>query len=194
MRHQDALWHGLADGTLDVYSSDHSAFFFEGPEGKMRNGRDAPFDKVPYGIPGLELRQPLLFSEGVVKGRLSLEKFVAVSATNPAEIYRLTNKGRIAPGFDADLTLWDPARTQRVSRDILHDGLDYSPYEGIEITGWPVTTLLGGTILVEDGRWRADRATGRLRAADRQPDPGRSIPATGYDVTLDRFVDGFGEG
>lgn len=184
-RHQRALWDGLNDGTIEVYSSDHSAFFFEGPDGKQRNGRGAAFDKVPYGMPGLEARLPLLFSEGVSTGRLSLEKFVYVTATRPAEIYGLgERKGVLKVGADADLVIWDEKRRVTIGRDVLHDDLDYTPYEGISITGWPETTVVRGRVVCHQNRLEATPGHGRLLPCDR-PMSARPTgnPTSGYDVT-----------
>ena len=191
--HQEALWKGLADGTLAVCSSDHSAFFFDGPDGKKRNGDGAPFTRIPYGLPGLEARMPLMFSEGVSGGRLSLQTFVEVTATRPAEIYGLgASKGRIAPGYDADLVLWDPLQTARMSVELLHDGIDYTPYEGIDLVGRPVRTLLRGRTLVDGETWMGGEATGRLLACERPVPEDRPRPQNAYyDVTENRFSDGF---
>lgn len=187
--HQQALWEGLVDGALSVYSSDHSAFFFDDPEGKLRGGRDAPFNRVPYGLPGLETRMPLLFSEGVAKGRMSLERFAEVTAAAPARIYGLEAKGRIAVGADADLVVWDPERRVRIGTDVLHDGIDYTPYDGIEAVGWPVTTIVRGAFVVEDGEMCAEPGHGRLLACAR-PAAARPSgqPATGFDVVAMRFT------
>lgn len=189
-KHQEALWQGLREGTLEVYSSDHSAFFFDGPDGKKRNGNDAPFTKVPYGLPGLETRMPLLFSEGVMTDRLSLETFAQVTASRPAEIYGLgTCKGKIAPGYDADLAIWDPTVRKVLSPEVLHDGIDYTPYEGITVRGWPTTTILRGRILCRDSVWVGESAAGRLLKCARpvkEAETGK--PATGFDVNLNRFV------
>jgi len=106
---QRAVWNGLATGVFQVVSSDHAAFRFEDPVGKKRHGTDAPFTKIPNGVPGVETRLPLLFSEGVGKGRIDLPAFVALSATNAAKLYGLyPRKGTIAVGTDADLAVWNP--------------------------------------------------------------------------------------
>jgi dihydropyrimidinase len=110
------------------------------------------FRWVPNGIPGIETRLPILFSEGVTKGRISINRFVALTATNHARMYGLyPRKGTIAIGSDADIVLWDPARQVTLSQSLLHHGADYTPYEGFDVTGWPVTTILRGTIVVENG-------------------------------------------
>lgn len=191
--HQQALWSGLADGTIAVCSSDHSAYFFDGPDGKKRNGDDAPFTRIPYGLPGLEARMPLMFSEGVMAGRLLLQTFVNVTATRPAEIYGLgASKGRIAAGYDADLVVWDPQRRARMSVDLLHDGIDYTPYDGIELQGRPVQTLLRGQPLCIEDRWTGGAAAGRLLACARPVPEDRPAPTGAhFDVTLNRFSDGF---
>lgn len=189
-RHQDALWRAITGGLVDVYSSDHSAFFFDDPEGKMRNGRNAPFNKVPYGLPGLETRMPLLFSEGVGKGRISLEDFVRVTATNPARIYGLEGrKGQIGIGADADMVIWDEQRRVTISTTTLHDGIDYTPYQDIEVTGWPDTTIVRGKIVCRAGELIASAGHGKLLACDRpSPAVAAGNPTTGYDVTSNRFV------
>ncbi|MEI4472895.1 dihydropyrimidinase [Frigidibacter sp. MR17.24] len=149
---QKAIWEGLRDGTFDLFSSDHCPFRFEDPAGKDVPGARTSFRWVPNGIPGIETRLPILFSEGVGKGRISLERFVALTATNPAKLFGLSpRKGSITVGGDADLTLWDPARKVTISHAILHDACDYTPYEGMEVTGWPVRTILRGqTVALEN--------------------------------------------
>lgn len=152
---QAAIWQGLRDGTFDIFSSDHCPFRFEGPGG---TGKDNPrartsFRWVPNGIPGVETRLPILFSEGVSKGRISLQRFVALTSTNPARLYGLyPQKGSIAIGADADLTLWDPGLTRAIRQADLHHDCDYTPYEGMEVTGWPVRTILRGRTIAQDGR------------------------------------------
>ncbi|MDN5568142.1 MAG: dihydropyrimidinase [Paracoccus sp. (in: a-proteobacteria)] len=150
---QAAIWQGLRDGTFDIFSSDHCPFRFEGPADTGKNNARArtSFKWVPNGIPGVETRLPILFSEGVSKRRISAERFVALTSTNPARLYGLyPRKGSIAIGADADLTLWDPHLTRPIRQDALNHGCDYTPYEGMEITGWPVRTLLGGRTIAQD--------------------------------------------
>ncbi|MEI4487357.1 dihydropyrimidinase [Frigidibacter sp. MR17.14] len=149
---QKAIWEGLRDGTFDIFSSDHCPFRFDDPAGKDVAGARTSFRWVPNGIPGIETRLPILFSEGVSKGRISLERFVALTATNPARLFGLApRKGSITVGADADLTLWDPARKVTITHEILHDACDYTPYEGMEVTGWPVRTLLRGRTIAAEG-------------------------------------------
>jgi dihydropyrimidinase len=105
---QQRIWEGLADGLFTVFSSDHAPFRFEDPQGKKPGGEEVPFRHIPNGIPGLETRLPLLYSEGVLGGRITLQKFVELTATNPAKAYGLhPRKGTIAVGSDADLVVWD---------------------------------------------------------------------------------------
>jgi dihydropyrimidinase len=104
---------------------------------------------------------PLLFSEGVGKGRLDLNRFVALTATNAARIYGIyPRKGTIAVGSDADIAIWDPARHTTVSAANIHDNVGYTPYEGMHLTGWPVTVLSRGRIVVDGGKLIAERGTG----------------------------------
>jgi len=172
---QTALWRGLADGAIDIFSSDHAPYRFDGPDGKKANGEDAPFDRVPNGVPGLELRMPLLFSEGVAKGRIGIERFVELTATNPARLYGLyPRKGCIRVGADADLAVWDPDRDVTVTQWALHDRMDYTPYEGTGVRGWPATTVSRGEIVWMDGELRGEPGRGRFV----QRGPASTEPAT----------------
>ena len=149
---QAAIWQGLRDGTFDIFSSDHCPFRFQGEASKDNPRARTSFKWVPNGIPGVETRLPILFSEGVGKGRISLQRFVALTSTNPARLYGLyPQKGSIAIGADADLTLWDPQLTRRISQADLNHGCDYTPYEGMQITGWPVRTILRGQTIALAG-------------------------------------------
>ncbi|NDV99882.1 dihydropyrimidinase [Salipiger sp. PrR002] len=149
---QKAIWEGLRDGTFDIFSSDHCPFRFEDDKGKDVEGARTSFRWVPNGIPGIETRLPILFSEGVSKGRIPIERFVALTATNPAKLFGLyPRKGTIAVGADADITLWDPAREVTISQSLMHHDCDYTPFEGLEVTGWPVRTILRGKTIFEEG-------------------------------------------
>ncbi|MEJ2642682.1 MAG: dihydropyrimidinase [Desulfosarcinaceae bacterium] len=152
------LWEGLQSGVIQVVATDHCPFDLAL---KQRLGAD-DFRLTPGGLPGVETRLPLLYSEGVVPGRLSLEKFVAVMATNPAKLMGLyPRKGTLAPGSDADLVIFDPDRRVTIRNKQLHQRVDYTPYEGWTVTGWPETTLVRGRVVVDRGRLLATRGYGR---------------------------------
>jgi dihydropyrimidinase len=148
---QEAIWQGLRDGVFQVFSSDHAPTRYDDPKGKMIRGKGAPFRYVPNGVPGIETRLPLLFS-GIAEGRIDLTTFVALTATNPARMYGIyPRKGTIAIGADADIVLWDPAREVTIANDRLHHAVDFTPYEGIRVKGWPVLTLSRGEVVWRDG-------------------------------------------
>jgi len=162
---QQALWAGLAAGHLQVVSSDHAPYRFD-ETGKFSNGLDAAFPGIANGMPGLELRQPLMFDAMVSRGRLGLAGFARLTAEAPADLYGLSTKGRIAPGFDADLVLWDPSRHHIYGADDLHDNVGYNPFEGTTVTGWPVATLLRGTPVMRDGQYLGEPGAGRWLPRD----------------------------
>jgi len=184
---QQSVWQALQRGTFDVFSSDHAPFRFAGPDGKCLHGAGAPFTKVANGLPGLETRLPLLFSEGVGKGRIGLGDFVALSATNAARVYGLyPRKGTIAVGSDADIAIWDPDREVTITKSILHDKADYTPYEGMTVRGWPVMTLSRGEVLWEDGKVLATPGRGEFLPCER---PRAALPAaaaSGHNSALPR--------
>jgi dihydropyrimidinase len=118
---------------------------------------------VPNGIPGVATRMPILFSEGVVKGRIDLNRFVALTSTNHAKTYGLyPRKGTIAVGSDADIAIWDPKKKVKLTHALLKDGSDYTPYEGLEITGWPELTMVRGRCIVNDGRLVGSKDLGQF--------------------------------
>jgi len=161
---QEAMWRGLANGTFQVFSSDHAPYRFD-ETGKLHAGPEPTFKQIANGVPGIELRLPLLFSEGVGKGRIDVNRFVALTATNAAKIYGLyPQKGTIAVGADADIAIWDPDKQVTVTYDILHDNVGYTPYEGQQLTGWPELVLSRGRIAVEDGTLNLARGSGRFLA------------------------------
>lgn len=159
---QDAIWRGLQNGVFQTFSSDHCPFRYD-DAGKTGPKARSSFRWVPNGIPGIAARLPILFSEGVGRGRLSLQEFVALSSTNHARLYGLyPRKGSIAIGADADIALWDAGKRVTLSQPLMHHGSDYTPYEGLEVTGWPVMTLLRGQIVFADGQATAPPGTGRF--------------------------------
>nr|WP_319388123.1 dihydropyrimidinase [uncultured Cohaesibacter sp.] len=149
----DAIWEGIRGGVFQTFSSDHCPFFYEGPQGKMSGKARTSFRWVPNGLPGVENRMQILYSEGVGKGRITLNEFVALTSTNHAKMYGLyPQKGSIAPGFDADIVLWDPNREETITQAGMHHAADYTPYEGHKVKGWPVMTLVRGKIACEEGK------------------------------------------
>ncbi|WP_062224236.1 dihydropyrimidinase [Aureimonas sp. D3] len=164
---QKACWNGLETGVFDLFSSDHCPFRYDDPEGKLNPKGKTSFRHIPNGIPGVETRLPILFSEGVMKGRIDLSRFVALTATNHAKVYGLERKGRIAIGMDADIAIWDPAERRTIRHADLHDGADYTPYEGLEVEGWPTTVLLGGKVMVRDSTLVGRKGDGRYRSRSR---------------------------
>jgi dihydropyrimidinase len=160
---QDVVWRGLCNGAFQVFSSDHAPYRYNDPEGKMKHGHHAHFKKVANGVPGIEVRMPLLFSEGVGRGRLDLNEFVALTATNAAKLYGLyPRKGTIAVGSDADLVVWDADREVTITQSILHDAMDYTPYEGRRVKGWPAMTFLRGEMVWENGTFRGAAGKGQF--------------------------------
>jgi dihydropyrimidinase len=149
---QRACWEGLQQAVFSVFSSDHCPFRYDDPAGKLNPKARTSFRWVPNGIPGVATRLPLLFSEGVVGKRIDLNRFVALTSTNHAKMYGLyPRKGTIAVGSDADMVIWDPERRVTIRHDLTGDGSDYTPYEGMEVTGWPVRTIVRGTTVALNG-------------------------------------------
>jgi dihydropyrimidinase len=158
-RDRDALWEGLADGTIDVVATDHCSFSFS--RKKIRGKSDVFM--APGGIPGVETRIPLLFSEGVVKKRIELNRFVELISTNPARIMGLApQKGALKVGADADLIILDPSAKKTISPESLHQHVDYTPFTGMLIQGWPKTVMQRGEILVRDGKCMAAKGDGNF--------------------------------
>jgi len=145
---QQVIWDGLENGVFQVFSSDHAPFRFDDPQGKKAGGEHASFDQIPNGIPGLETRLALLFSEGVLAGRIDAQSFVALTSTNVAKLYGLyPRKGSIAIGGDADLVIWDTGLNLTVRNERLHHNVDYTPYEGMQLKAWPGVTISRGEVV-----------------------------------------------
>jgi dihydropyrimidinase len=167
---QAACWNGLKSGVFQVFSSDHCPFRYDDPQGKLVPRGRTSFRWVPNGIPGIETRLPILFSEGVIQGRIDLNTFVALTATNHAKMYGLyPRKGTIAIGADADIAIWDPAKRVTITHSTMHGGADYTPYEGFAVTGWPVSTIVRGKFIVRDGELVGSVGHGMLLARERSP-------------------------
>ncbi|SNT63661.1 dihydropyrimidinase [Tardiphaga sp. OK246] len=158
---QEALWHALALGDLQLISSDHAPYRYD-ETGKLRAGPNPTFKQVANGLPGLEVRLPLLFDAMVSKGRLGLSKFVELTSTAPAQIYNLPKKGSIAIGNDADIAIWDPVRKVTLTDEMMHDLTGFSPFSGRTVTGWPEKVLLRGRVLVDGDRFTSKPGEGRL--------------------------------
>jgi dihydropyrimidinase len=149
----EGLWGYLLDGTIGVVSSDHSPSRFDDPKGKKVGGENAPFNRIPNGIPGLAARLPLLYHEGVAGGRIDICKFVDLVSTEPAKLMGLyPRKGSLMPGADADFLLWDPKGRSRISNANQFHGSDYTPYEGRELEGRLCATYLRGTLIYDGER------------------------------------------
>ena len=154
----EALWQGLAEGTISTTASDHCSFNTE----LKKLGEDS-FDKVPNGVCGAEFRLPILFSEGVNKGRLSINRFVAVTSTNAARIFGMyPQKGIIAQGSDADLVLVDPEREKTLSVKDSLIGLDWSTFDGVQVKGVPTLTMLRGKVIAENGKFIGQKGDGKF--------------------------------
>jgi dihydropyrimidinase len=155
---QQALWRALANGDLSIVATDHCPYTRSQKEASVDD-----FTLVPGGTAGVETRLPLIFTRGVMAGRLSVSRFVAVWATEPAKLFGLyPQKGIIAVGSDADLVIVDPGQKVILRAATLHMNTDYVPYEGWEVHGLPVTTILRGEVIVDQGRAVAGEPHGRL--------------------------------
>ena len=164
---QEAIWAGLGNGTFQVYSSDHAPYRFD-ETAKIPRGEQTTFKEMANGVPGIEMRLPILFSEGVLKGRLSINQFVALSATNHARMYGLyPRKGTIAIGSDADIAVWNPEIEKRIDYSMMHDAVGYTPYEGHVYKGWPEIVTSRGRIVVEGGKLHVARGSGQFLARGR---------------------------
>ena len=160
---QAAIWQALRAGVFQTFSSDHCPCRYQDDAGKTGPYARTSFRWVPNGIPGIAARLPILFSEGVSIGRISLQEFAALTATNHAKIYGLNpRKGSIIVGADADIVLRDAEKKVTLTQDLMQHGSDYTPYEGFVVTGWPVKTFLRGKLIVEDRRIVGELGAGQL--------------------------------
>jgi len=168
---QEALWQAVRNNTLQVISTDHSPFFFDGTREIEYEGQkfklpgkelgQGDFSKIPNGIPGIGNRMPILWTYGVGKGRLTLNRMVELCCTNPAKIFGLyPHKGTLAVGSDADVVIWDPKLKKTMGVNTSKHRLDYDLYEGWEVTGYPEKVYLRGNLLVDGDTWNGEPGGG----------------------------------
>ena len=163
----DALWDGIARGAVHVVATDHVAYT---REQKLDPSQNVVQHRA--GMSNLQVMLPMLYSEGVRDGRITLERFVEVTATNPAKLFGLyPRKGTIAVGSDADLVLWDPAETRTIRDEDMFSGSGYSVHAGRVVTGWPTLTLRRGEIVYRDGEVLGEPGSGELVRRDRWRGP-----------------------
>ena len=154
----DALWAALQFGDVDTLASDHAPWM-------LAEKLDPAFDatNLRQGVADLETSLPMLYSAGVLTGRITLERFVAITATNPARLFGLyPRKGTIAVGSDADLVVWDDRQVRVIDGASMYSRADYSPYDGYEVRGWPRWTIARGEVVLQDGVVTASPGRGRL--------------------------------
>jgi dihydropyrimidinase len=169
---QEAMWRGLENGTFQLFSSDHAPYRFD-ETAKLSKGPNAHFREIPPGMPGVEARAALLFSEGVRTGRIDIHRFVELNSTNAAKIYGLfPRKGTIAIGSDADIAIWEPDLERTITWDDLHDNVGDTPYEGKKVTGWPTIVIRRGEVVVEGGELHAEPGSGAFLPCA-TPEPAR---------------------
>lgn len=161
---QAALWRGLQDGVFQVIGTDHCPFFYQGIKNLGRPLSDPPpFTKIPGGMPGIEGRLALLYTYGVRTGRLTLNQWVQVCTTGPAKVYDLyPRKGTLTPGADADIVLFDPQKSITLSTDVLHENVDYTPYQDFDLMGYPAKTYLRGQLIAENGEFIGRKWPGKF--------------------------------
>jgi dihydropyrimidinase len=157
---RDALWAGLADGSLDLVATDHvpDRLAIE----KAPAARGVPFNEISNGAPGIETLLAILYSEGVAKGRITLERMVELLAATPARRFGLADKGALEIGRDADIVLFDPAARRTIRAADLHHTSDYTPYEDLDVTGAVRSVFVRGRAVISDGAFVGQRGFGRF--------------------------------
>lgn len=157
-RDREALWDGLADGSLDIVSTDHVPDRYAVDKQTWRES----FDAISNGAPGIETLLAIVYSEGVQRGRITVERMVEVLATTPARLFGLPTKGAIEPGKDADIVLFDPQERRTITQSELHHSSDYTPYEGMAASGLVRSVLVRGEYVIRDGRFVGRRGFGKF--------------------------------
>jgi dihydropyrimidinase len=160
---RDAVWQAMADGEINTLATDHAPWMYAD---KTAPGLD--ITTIPPGVADLDVMLPMFWSEGVSAGRISRQRFADVTSTYAARLLGLyPRKGRIAPGSDADLVLWDPSETRPVRAETFESASDYSPYEGWQVTGWPVMTISRGEVIARNGAVDARRGRAMVPSRER---------------------------
>lgn len=154
---QDGLWEMIARDGLHTISTDHCPFTCA----EKKTGLGS-FNTIPGGVPSIEMRFPAMYSKGVRDGLISLNQWVDLCCAAPAELFGLEKKGDIQVGKDADIVIFDPERKFKVTAENLEECADWTPYEGLEITGWPEMTISRGEIIAEDGKVVCDKGRGKF--------------------------------
>ena len=154
---QARLWTALGRNELQVVSTDHCPF----SSADKALGLD-DFSRIPGGVPSIESRFALMYTYGVLANCFSLKRWVRMCCTNPARLFGLTHKGVIAIGYDADLVVFDPNKQVTLGTDVLHENVDWTPYTGFEVTGWPAVTISRGEVIVEDGTFYGTAGRGKF--------------------------------
>lgn len=170
-----ALWKGIEDGTILLTGSDDCTFDVDEKSAFLKKDADGKwvqdFTKVVNGLSGIEIRLPVLLSEGVQKGRISINKVCALTSTNIAKIYGCyPQKGIIAPGSDADLVIVDMEKEVTLSKDTLHNNISYCLHEGFQVKGYPVMTIARGSVIIENGAFTGEKGAGRFLKRKIAPD------------------------
>jgi dihydropyrimidinase len=154
----DAMWRGVAEGVISVVNSDHCGFGL-----KMKALGNGDFSQTPNGMPGVETRLPVVYTEGVLKGRISLNRMVDVLSTSQAKLFGLyPRKGALLPGSDADIAIVDPEAERVITAAALHGATDWTPFEGLRARGFATATILRGKVIVENGALAASRGSGKF--------------------------------
>ena len=164
MADHNALWTALADGGLDLVSTDHCPW-------TLAEKAQPDFSTVPGGVPSIEARLPLVHHHGVNSGRLSLERWVAVCSSEPARLMGLTRKGLLTPGYDADVVIFDPSITKTISVSSLHEAADWTPYDGLSVKGWPRSVLSRGKMVVDNETFVGQRGDGKFTKTEARIEP-----------------------
>lgn len=169
---QSRLWEGLEDGVIQTISTDHCSFFYDGTKPILYEGREIAipgkelgkddFTKIPNGLPGVGDRLPVMWTSMVHSGRFSANRFVELTSTNPARIFGVyPQKGTLMPGADADIAIWDPEMKVTYGKSVAQHRTDYNLYEGFELTGFPVTVLSHGEVIVDQAKWFGRQGAGK---------------------------------